>query len=1507
MTWLTRDGRRHRRWAAAAAEPDPVTALAGLFEVLDDIDRRPGGCGAWWPDLVTSMTQDGRLDLLEAADLRRLETVGERVAAEAGAELSLAEAWLPIADAYTARGEPRQATRLLLAVHRRTPQRDVQTDVTARLARNGTTGDAELAVYLDCLTGAAPDRVRAAVRGAIAAAVHVDLDTPVGTVRRARDIVEQLQRAEITQPGARRVLGFAALLADGDPRAAVAHLEAARTAEPTDPAVFAGLLAARLRSGDHRRIAELGDLPHPSTGQIGALLHLSRTLAWLDDPSIAGPAPRPAGDPVVAGEWLPYATARLQLLDGDPAPALPALARTAAGDPSWRYHAAWAAALSGDRDGVALQYTAAEDSPDRWTIACVLLDADPETAGRIGIGAAALQASPWGAAVFTARLQAGTLGPRDPRVVVPPDDPAAPMTERLERLRLDLGCRHARGAALTDLVASGLFDRLPKAERLLWTGLRGRAGDLDEAARLGHPRAPLVLAVHHLERHDLDTATAALTRVAWRTDATVTLLRTWIDARTTGATDLPAGDARTHYLLGNLRLAKDPAEAARHFTAALTAAPTAGTAPADTATLAACATLAAGGVPAGGVPAVERPIPGRIDWVRWMVTVGRLADAPETATLDACTGLVDALERAGTRTGPVADTITELLIRACVRDRSPRRTKGLRRLVYRLAPHTVDRLDELLLAASWRDRLAGRGAAARKDVAGLTARTAAPALVAAEVWLRVGEPSTALRVLREVPRDAPGHALVAALIGTLDGTADPDTLTDLPILRAAALARSAPERCVELLATTGADLTRVLDLRPSLGWWCARIVRARTIPEPLRDAIRALAARPSLDIDQVLLARCATAARDLDTAHAVWSRHMTGRRRPDELRAEYARFLSHRAAADRKAGGDAAGAVGLAALWDPDGAALAGLAQRTVLADLAGRLVGVLFPRIPVQRRDLGRYRVLAAVVEQNSALVRALTDDDRDAAVTAWRERLPAHADNVELRHALAVLHREDALAAAHREDAAGPDAASLTAATVQWAALLSTAGFWRRHPRFQPEHVTALTRDVMTELLALHMAAGNQDLAAGRPAAAREHLAAVTGLAKGTGPIAELAKDRLAEWCAQLIGDAERTLLDPDAIGRLPDGVDRNYAGAIGDLAGLTATAAAPEALLVAALNWYNDWGHRLYLRQEPDELRTILAPAQKLADRLAARSTPGVGHLPANRALCRHFVLRGWLGDEDDAGEAHLRTALRWNPSDGNAANLLRQAVDQARARRLHRHFDDAQQAQEDGRLDEALTLLRLALAETAEHSERAAIQRTIDTVEVRAAAQQLKTALEAGGDWEPLLRRLIADGATATDRQRRTDTFATTLNNHGVAVLEQAQTATKPYRKAFDDLQQGGRRSGMAGWVVDSRGTATHHSYGCGVCGPDQSATLAAIREKPAAQTFRGVDVLKFWQLLRPQLCQQCRTAMDGIRTSRTRACDLLTKAVELAPGNDDVRANLDAALTAAGRPVVKRKR
>jgi hypothetical protein len=495
--------------------------------------------------------------------------------------------------------------------------------------------------------------------------------------------------------------------------------------------------------------------------------------------------------------WLPYAVGRLQLLEGDATSAAKtfrALVRSHPQHRSWFYHAAWAAALIGDHTELAYLLAATADRPEHWAVACVSLTVAPDTS----TGTATPATSTWSAKVFTAHL---ALSQGRPPPALPDDEPDEPVGHRLEWLRAQLG----RGFALDDsaglvgLLASALFRRLPQAEQLLWNGLHAEDGAAllaDAAFLYGHGRAAYALAAHHLRHQQPDLARAALDRTGWPSGTAHTLLLAWAEAC--------AGDTADAY--DRLRRLAEAGESR-----------------------------------------ARRALP-RLDRIRQDRDLSRLADMPDTIDLATCSHLVTRARDTGT-----VDTVVALLSRVCLRSSDPRRTKALRDLVGALV--LPDRLDDLLLGRAQWDRIKALGVGALPETERLArARpgNAALALAGAEVALRFGEPLTALRFLTRVQGNArmrgddAGRRAVEALTAALAGADSPVTAEESPVLRlldAARLADTAPERCLELLSGDWArhDLARVVDLRPSLGWWCTRVGRIRKVPASLVAAVRSLA------------------------------------------------------------------------------------------------------------------------------------------------------------------------------------------------------------------------------------------------------------------------------------------------------------------------------------------------------------------------------------------------------------------------------------------------------------------------------------------------------------------------------------------------------------------------------------------------------------------------------------------------------------------------------------------
>ncbi|MFC9974785.1 hypothetical protein ACFVH6_28170 [Spirillospora sp. NPDC127200] len=383
----------------------------------------------------------------------------------------------------------------------------------------------------------------------------------------------------------------------------------------------------------------------------------------------------------------------------------------------------------------------------------------------------------------------------------------------------------------------------------------------------------------------------------------------------------------------------------------------------------------------------------------------------------------------------------------------------------------------------------------------------------------------------------------------------------------------------------------------------------------------------------------------------------------------------------------------------PSRQALDELARGLELEVCVDRLLACLFPggrRDEGDGRDgaamperAGRHRPLEAVIEADDALRGALLADDPPAVSTAWERCLAARADDLDLMHDLAVLYRERALREIGRGGHSGGHSGGhgggrgdergderLAAATLLWALVLAT----RDVPDRARERIAG-------ELLDLHAAQGARALAAGRTATARLHLRCLdacrtgpeaaaalladlpSGLGVRYGPaadpgrfavIARLAGAALDHWSANVVEDAERAVNDPDAIDRLPQGIRADYEAGIAVLAPLVRLGVPSRPVLEAGLGWHNDWCYCLYSLKDFDVLRQVLESGAGFAAKLSALGVPGEGHRRENQALSVHHMFRGVVAPTDAEAVTVLEEAVRWNPVNHNAIDLLVQSL-------------------------------------------------------------------------------------------------------------------------------------------------------------------------------------------------------------------------------------------------------
>ncbi|MFD7429145.1 hypothetical protein ACFV6Z_19185 [Streptomyces sp. NPDC059818] len=1184
---LSPSGRLRRQWKAALDDPDPQSGLVRLREVRERMEKRPEAAAEMWTGFLRSMVGQPFRQLLTEPDFEALERTGGLVA-RAGA-LPLDQAVRPLATALLGRGEEQRANDLLTRLYWAESVHDgARAGLADDLARSGQRDAPRLEVYEDLLgrPGPRPPSV-------------VELATDVLRVDFSSGPVRLRQAASLAAaglPGADRAAGLHRLLVTGDTDAALGHFLDACAADPRDGTALLGLLVAHIRDGRAADIPEWAfTAARKASPRLAAAAQLGRVLAWFDAATDT-PAP-PAGRLVAtdlspeAGRWPDYALGRLHLLDGDAARARDLLVPLASDDsalPQWRYHAAWSQLLSGDRAGLRTLTGTVTRSPDDWALARLLLDSAPDTAPGTEAAHAATAAPPGYERIARVR-EALATGMRPAADAFPAGLPAGDggLPQRLEALRTALGEAYGRSAGaagaadMAALLREPLYRRLPRADRLLWSGLLALRQEpwegrrlLGSALALGHERAALVLAAHHLEERRPARAHRLLVGLSGRK---AQLLRTWAE-EAGGGPDTSVADGlaeladgrlpqlpytrgviRLHQLAGEGPLL-DPEDApyharlaARDLDRALAAGPDA--LPPDAAELLRAARTVAHGVTPG--PAEPSPAVPRHPWAEWVLGLARLAEAPEAVGLGMCGRLIALAEESGEPRPRAVPVLAAALARAGMISEDPGRRNALALLVRDLADRhaspEVDALADRVTAAALALPAAGRPPLPAARPSGAVQPVLALAFAAGD--LARGDLGGAVRQLRAAPE---GSAVCALLADTLDGrppaAPPPDGSGErtalLRVIHAAGLVESDPGRCLDLLSAAAADcdLAAVADVsrllpgllshsgdKPGSGGRPARSAAARNRPgqaHPLAGLVKRLTGTGAAGFDPVLLAGCATAVGDYELAEEQWTRAYAeanqGERDPGPVLVQYARLLCYRAVTARNARDPLRGAELLrraAGLQPARGPALKRVPSRDGAHALArgleldvhvGRLLGHVFPdagREGVPWERPGRYAALEAAVEDDAGLLGALRSGGRKGVRRRWADSLRTREYDVRLYHTLALLYRGMALGEPSSTAEAG---GHLARATVLWTLLLASEGFWEQHGEtpVSPAARTRLRRAVCQELFDLHRRLGAEALQAGEKETARLHLRVLESARTGESAVHGLLREFGIPW---------------------------------------------------------------------------------------------------------------------------------------------------------------------------------------------------------------------------------------------------------------------------------------------------------------------------------------------------------------------------------------------------------
>ena len=762
---FTSEGRLKNQWARALADPDPASSLNRLRAVQQRLREKPTAFAHLWMPFLNTFLDATRVRALTDGDLTASTEMGNALVGLASLQVRPEEIWARIVVAHDARGEERQARALLTRIYNAQSTSSEAKERCARdLARRGARGDEHLDIYVDYLQRVTrPDEETDALK-LLATIFAVDFDSGTVRLRRAGEVAERLAKRRIEIAGLRTALALHSLLIEQNPAKAARDFETALQVNRNDRVALVGLLAASIRNGAYGNIAGIAQsIKHLATDAVVAgLVKLSATLHWLDSYVITGSSPADTKSlenlkgldlKRYVGDVVDVAIGRLHLLEGNAQRAaevlLPLVDRHPE-QPSWGYYAAWAAALVGDHKGVARRFSALAKWSGRWTVACLLLDADPALAeeNKVYLHLGEMSKMP-GTRVYAPIIEARVaLARSSPPAIVKWEvgSETGTIEEHLEALRTVLGCAiYTRdSAAMVQAIALPLFKRLPLADQVMWRGLQALlAGDqvqgralLEEAAiKFGYRRAALVLAVHFLEQNKVSEAKQFLERAAaGRTDAKLALLRAYIDG-CEGRTERAAGqfeklvahgEPRAHYALGNLYLER--AEQARRasqsdstrlyreqaagaFGAALKTVKR--SLPTDCEALANCATFVAHPKSPTAIVGIQRALEGldasrRRPWLIWHAALAQIWYGKPSEVAAACEEVLALLEDVGHLEDSAAVVLTQAVARACIKAEDVGQAETLADLLGRLSKNTglptVKRFSRLGISATARVR-----------------------------------------------------------------------------------------------------------------------------------------------------------------------------------------------------------------------------------------------------------------------------------------------------------------------------------------------------------------------------------------------------------------------------------------------------------------------------------------------------------------------------------------------------------------------------------------------------------------------------------------------------------------------------------------------------------------------------------------------------------------------------------------------------------------------------------
>ena len=302
-------------------------------------------------------------------------------------------------------------------------------------------------------------------------------------------------------------------------------------------------------------------------------------------------------------------------------------------------------------------------------------------------------------------------------------------------------------------------------------------------------------------------------------------------------------------------------------------------------------------------------------------------------------------------------------------------------------------------------------------------------------------------------------------------------------------------------------------------------------------------------------------------------------------------------------------------------------------------------------------------------------------------RERLlsqaRALAPNERLRalRALAILHWEWALALGEAIPLSAEARSCYQFANRLWRLLLTDEGFWLQ---FAAEHdvvsahLPAVREEVLGDLLGHHLERMKACFGASDCDGARFHAACLGGWSERpdspladrfspafAGAIHAEAESLTTAWVSDLLRRATEQLDDAQALQGLPQGISRDFTGALEAIQPALDIVPDNLRLLAFAVRQRNDYAYELAVADRREEAHEAIEQGCVLARRLAEKHlAPGQPLNAENQAVSLAFKLASRLERDPSRGRKYLEECERWGGSSEQLEfQILRQRAHEA----------------------------------------------------------------------------------------------------------------------------------------------------------------------------------------------------------------------------------------------------